>query len=182
MDLLAIRIKGIRIKKRLNQEAIAEKIGMTQSNYARLESGKSDIKFERLEQIATAFEMTVGSLIDYDEKADLAEDGRFYHEELQKALKKIDKLEAKIEELKEESNDELEDISKTTVDLINENKELKDKIKAIKIELVLEKEERKKEIYRISEEKERLITEKERLIEEKERTIQIMQKLIDKLG
>lgn len=180
MDSLSIKIKGIRLKKGFSQEFVADKIGMTQSNYARLESGKSDIKFERLAQIATAFEMTIGSVIDYDGKADLPEDGRFYYDELQKTIKENERLKEKIADLESESDDEQSTQAISILELDEEIKELKKKIKLKDIELLSEKEERKKEVNRVSEEKERLLSEKERLIEEKERTIQIMQKLIEK--
>ena len=166
MNDLSVRIKGIRLKKGLSQEEVAEKLGMNQSNYARLENGKTDIKFERLAQIAEALEMSVGSLIDYDEKAELTEDARFYFDALQGKIKEIEKLKEYIEELED---DEIftEKISK----LEEKNKEL---IKELK--------EKKEEIGRVSNEKERLITEKDKRIEEMERTIQTLQKLIDRFG
>ena len=166
MNDLSVRIKGIGLKKGLSQEEVAEKLGMNQSNYARLENGKTDIKFERLAQIAEALEMSVGSLIDYDEKAELTEDARFYFDALQGKIKEIEKLKEYIEELED---DEIftEKISK----LEEKNKEL---IKELK--------EKKEEIGRVSNEKERLITEKDKRIEEMERTIQTLQKLIDRFG
>lgn len=166
MNDLSVRIKGIRLKKGLSQEEVAEKLGMNQSNYARLENGKTDIKFERLAQIAKALEMSVGTLLDYDEKAELTEDARFYFDSLQEKIKEIEKLKEHIAELEEDTI------------LLEKIEKLEEKIK----ELTKEVKEKKEEIIRVSNEKERLITEKDKRIEAMEITIQTLQKVVNKLS
>ncbi len=180
MDALNIKIKGIRIKKGLKQEEVAEKIGMTQSNYARLESGKSDFKYERLAQIANVFELSVGALIDYDGLQGLPEDGKFYYTELQKKIKENEKLENQLRGCTENANTEFHEFFGDNEKLKTELKELKKKQKDIEYEINKEKQLRIEEVRNTKENYERLLEAKEKLIDEKERTIRTLEKLIDK--
>jgi transcriptional regulator with XRE-family HTH domain len=181
MDALNIKIKGLRIKKGLKQEDVAEKIGMTQSNYARLESGKADFKYERLAQIAEVFEMTVGTLIDYNGMEDLPEDGKFYFTDLQIKIKDIEKLQTKLDALEGEYNQENNDLIEENDKLKDEGKDLKKRIKDFEVRLTDEKNKWTDDLKNTKDYYERLITEKERLIVEKERTINTLEKLILKL-
>ncbi len=56
-------IKKLRLTKGFTQEYVAEKLGMLQGNYTKLESGKAQITIERLEKIAEVFGMTVLELL-----------------------------------------------------------------------------------------------------------------------
>lgn len=76
MNEIYDKIKAIRLAKGLTQIEVAEKTGMTQGNYGRLEKGLIQVTIERLEQLAQVFEMSVGNLLNYEgetpiEKADI---------------------------------------------------------------------------------------------------------------
>lgn len=58
MNTLAFNIKHIREIKRYTQEYMASELGISQSNYQRIESGQIKISAERLSQIAKALEVT----------------------------------------------------------------------------------------------------------------------------
>lgn len=65
VNLLNMRIA--RIKKGLRQKDLAKKLGMSPSTINRLEVGKQDIKqlkFESIEKIANALDITVSELIE----------------------------------------------------------------------------------------------------------------------
>lgn len=57
-DILA-NIRTLREKKRLSQEYIADCMGITQASYALIESGKRELKYRQLEQIAIALNENV---------------------------------------------------------------------------------------------------------------------------
>lgn len=102
MNDIYIKIKSIRLKKGLKQEEIAEKLKMTQSNYARLERGLTQITFERLEELAGVFEMSIENILNFEETTDFKEDAKYYYKELQKALNKIKNLEKENQEITED--------------------------------------------------------------------------------
>ena len=52
---IAYQILQLRKKKKLSQAQLAKKIGMKQSNIARMESGQQNFSVEILEKIADAF-------------------------------------------------------------------------------------------------------------------------------
>ncbi len=65
------KLKALRIEKGLTQEELADKIGMTQTNYNKLEtSRKKKFPEERMAKLAKAFEMPMSRLkaVLYDEK------------------------------------------------------------------------------------------------------------------
>ena len=65
VNLLNMRIA--RIKKGLRQKDLSKKLGMSPSTINRLEVGKQDIKqlkFESIEKIANALDITVSELIE----------------------------------------------------------------------------------------------------------------------
>ncbi|WP_273210543.1 helix-turn-helix domain-containing protein [Runella zeae] len=154
------KIKAIRLAKGLTQIEVAEKTGMTQGNYGRLEKGLIQVTIERLEQLADVFGMSVGNILNYEgetpiEKADID----FLRNEvfsLQRQNVKLKKTIAEKDEIQEET--ESYDFKK--------RKELENKIKELK-----------KEVQDL---KEKIGLQKERL-DEKDRTIKLLEKTIEAL-
>lgn len=56
-------LKNIRKSKGFSQEHVADYIGIDTTNYGRIERGQSSITFDRLEQLAELYEMTVVELV-----------------------------------------------------------------------------------------------------------------------
>ena len=63
-ELLGARIKKFRKGCGLSQEQLAEKIGIEQKHVSRLEVGKSYPTIDRLEKIAAALSVPMGSFFD----------------------------------------------------------------------------------------------------------------------
>lgn len=53
------QVRAAREAAGLSQEAVAEKIGMTRTNYARIEHGKTNVTIETLIRIASGLGLTV---------------------------------------------------------------------------------------------------------------------------
>lgn len=127
-------IKSIRNEKGLKQEDVAQKMGMAQSNYARLEKGLTQATVERLEQLAEIFEMSVPAILSYEAGSNSdKEDISYYTNLCRKYEKQIDLLKKRVNELEEESltdwgklNDELKSCKDKNRSLIERIKE-KDK-------------------------------------------------------
>ena len=64
---LGQKIKKLRELKNLTQGHVADKLGITQSNYCKMEMGKQDIPFGKLEEIASVLGMPVESVISFNE-------------------------------------------------------------------------------------------------------------------
>lgn len=62
-------IRELREKNDWTQEQLADRIGMSKNGYAKLERGESQITFERLKQIANAFELDIVDLVKLSEKS-----------------------------------------------------------------------------------------------------------------
>lgn len=62
------KIKTVREIKKLSQEDMAHKLGLTVSTYARLERGESRMYLQVLEEIAQILEMNVTDLLSVGEK------------------------------------------------------------------------------------------------------------------
>jgi transcriptional regulator with XRE-family HTH domain len=62
------KIKFMRLFKGWSQEEMAEKLEMAVSGYAKIEQGKTDINFSRLQQIADLFGIELADLIRLSEK------------------------------------------------------------------------------------------------------------------
>lgn len=62
------KIKTVREIKKLSQEDMAHKLGLTVSTYARLERGESRMYLQVLEEIAQILEMNVIDLLSVGEK------------------------------------------------------------------------------------------------------------------
>ncbi len=65
---LSDKIKRIRTIKGLSQEEMSQKLNISQKAYSNLENSKTKIDDERLNQIATAFEMEAQDIRLFDEK------------------------------------------------------------------------------------------------------------------
>lgn len=61
-------IRDLREKNQWSQETMAELIGMSKNGYAKIERGETKITFDRLKQIAEAFEMDILELIKMGDK------------------------------------------------------------------------------------------------------------------
>ncbi len=59
------KIKEIREAKRFTQRELAENLSMTIGNYQKIEAGSVSITFDRLQQIADVFKMSVVEIIEY---------------------------------------------------------------------------------------------------------------------
>lgn len=95
MNEIHIIIKELRKKAGLTQFDLAEKLGLTQSNYAHLEAGKIDITFSRLKKIAEVFNISISELLGIDNNSGaVAVDNS---EELEKLRKDIEQLKDKNE-------------------------------------------------------------------------------------
>jgi transcriptional regulator with XRE-family HTH domain len=57
------RLCDLRRERLIYQETFAERIGMTQSAYSRLENGQVDISVRRAAQIADAFGVSLNELL-----------------------------------------------------------------------------------------------------------------------
>ncbi len=62
------KIKVFRKNLGLTQENLAAKLGISTNAYAKIEQGKTDVNFSRLEQIADAMEIDLPQLLGLDEK------------------------------------------------------------------------------------------------------------------
>lgn len=51
-DRLRQNIRDLREEQNMTQAAMAEKLGMSETGYAKIERGESGVRIERLEQIA----------------------------------------------------------------------------------------------------------------------------------
>lgn len=59
-------LQKLRKRNSLNQEQMAEKIGMSKNGYGKLERGESRITIEHLEQIANTFNIDITELLKED--------------------------------------------------------------------------------------------------------------------
>jgi transcriptional regulator with XRE-family HTH domain len=64
---IGFKIKLVRELRRMKQEEVAEELGMTQGSYSRLESDKGDIKFSKLEHVASILKVQVEDIVGYKE-------------------------------------------------------------------------------------------------------------------
>ena len=62
------KIRYMRQSKNWSQEDMADKLGMSVAGYAKIEQGKTDAKFSKLEQIASVFNMDIVELLSLGEK------------------------------------------------------------------------------------------------------------------
>ena len=62
------KIRFMRQSKHWSQEEMADKLGMSVAGYAKIEQGKTDANFSKLEQIASVFELDIVELLSLGEK------------------------------------------------------------------------------------------------------------------
>jgi len=62
------KIRKIREFKNMTQEELANQLEMTQANYSKIERGDSELKVERLQDIAKVLGIELTDLINFDEK------------------------------------------------------------------------------------------------------------------
>jgi len=68
---LGRRLRLIRNVKGLSQENMAEGLGITQSAYAQIETGRTDINISRLESIAKIFQLSVAEILTFGDNSEL---------------------------------------------------------------------------------------------------------------
>lgn len=59
-------IRHLREQKNLTQEQMAEKMGMSKNGYTKIERGETQLKIEKLEQIANIFNVDIQDLLKTD--------------------------------------------------------------------------------------------------------------------
>lgn len=62
------KVRVMREVRQWSQEEMAEKMGMSVTGYAKIERGKSKLHYDKLEQIAQIFNISVNDLVDIDKK------------------------------------------------------------------------------------------------------------------
>jgi len=60
------KIKNIRELKNLTQEYVAEKLGITQAAYSKIESGTTKISYDKLFQISNILGIEIQELLNFD--------------------------------------------------------------------------------------------------------------------
>ncbi|MCR6637508.1 MAG: helix-turn-helix domain-containing protein [Sporocytophaga sp.] len=68
MSTLGVKIKKLRELRNLTQGHMAEKLGISQSAYSKIELDETNVGYERLEQIARALDVSVQDVLAFDEK------------------------------------------------------------------------------------------------------------------
>lgn len=63
------KIKQIRELRNYTQEYVADKLGMSIAGYSRIERNQVDVNFEKLNKIASVFNVQVAELIKFDDEA-----------------------------------------------------------------------------------------------------------------
>jgi transcriptional regulator with XRE-family HTH domain len=63
LDVFTANLRRTREKRGLSQEAVGDRAGMTQSQYARIERGDVDPTLKTLKRLATALDVTASDLI-----------------------------------------------------------------------------------------------------------------------
>ncbi|MDM1513733.1 helix-turn-helix domain-containing protein [Myroides odoratimimus] len=60
------KIRNIRELKNLTQEYVAERLGMTQAGYSKIESGATKLSYNKIESISKVLEIEVEELLAFD--------------------------------------------------------------------------------------------------------------------
>jgi transcriptional regulator with XRE-family HTH domain len=85
-------IRYIREQKKLSQQQMADRLNMSQGNYARLERGKIGLSTENLFKIADIFDMGAMELMHYDPEVEKIPKEERMAKELEDLLRKMDEL------------------------------------------------------------------------------------------
>ncbi len=72
MQHISEKIKNLRELRNFTQEYMSKQLRMTQAGYSKLESGKTDITFSQLTEIAKTLDVRVEDLITFDNQ-------KFFH-------------------------------------------------------------------------------------------------------
>jgi transcriptional regulator with XRE-family HTH domain len=64
LDVFTANLRRLREERGLSQEAVGDRAGMTQSQYARIERGDVDPTLKTLKRLATALGLTTADLLD----------------------------------------------------------------------------------------------------------------------
>lgn len=64
------RINEIRLQKKINQEEIANVLGISRQRFARIESGQSDISYVMLTKVADFLAVPINEITSADEQVD----------------------------------------------------------------------------------------------------------------
>lgn len=62
---IAIRIKDIRIKKGMNQDELADLLGMSRTSISNIEQGRQQISIKRLYQICTKLDVKSSEILPF---------------------------------------------------------------------------------------------------------------------
>lgn len=124
MERIGTRIKRFRELKNFTQEHIAEKLGISQNSYSRLENETVKISTDRLKEIAQILDVPAEYLINteapvynFSNNASIRYAGQFeniYDDQKELLHKTIEVLEAQLKELNEDRKRLLELISALT--------------------------------------------------------------------
>lgn len=101
LDIFSKRLKELREEHRYSQYDIAEKLGVSQSYYAKFELNKGEPNLEIFLKIADLFNVSA----DYLLGRELNADDDLMKEQLQKfneSLKKVDELKMEVEKIKQD--------------------------------------------------------------------------------
>ena len=63
-NALGQKIKDLRLKTAMSQKAVAQKIGISQAGYSKLETGRSQLSVHRMVGIAKIYKLSVTELLD----------------------------------------------------------------------------------------------------------------------
>lgn len=66
MKVVEEKIRNIRELKNLTQEYMAERLGITQAGYSKIENGGTKLSYSKLVDIANIFEIEVEELLSFD--------------------------------------------------------------------------------------------------------------------
>ncbi|TAH19310.1 MAG: XRE family transcriptional regulator [Cytophagales bacterium] len=99
MDNVSENIKKIRIEKSLTQVEMADRLGIKQSSYQQIESGRNDITFSRLQQIADVFQMSVIDIIEYGDLPDFDLEKLRMKDKIVEIRERVKELEGRVKEL-----------------------------------------------------------------------------------
>jgi len=61
-DQILVKIRRIRLEKSFSQEYVANELGITQSQYGKIENGLVKLSYERLQSIAMILETELNTL------------------------------------------------------------------------------------------------------------------------
>jgi transcriptional regulator with XRE-family HTH domain len=61
-DQILVKIRRIRLEKSFSQEYVANELGITQSQYGKIENGLVKLSYERLQSIAKILETELNTL------------------------------------------------------------------------------------------------------------------------